>query len=120
MADYMERCAQALIVWAPAGYGWQCFRTYEAALCGAVPLLSRATIEQYHPLLDGVHALYYDVEPGGLTGAIKTAFKDRRRLMEIGAAARDHVLAHHTPAAIASHIVEEGLKSARPEKPGTL
>lgn len=109
---YLDRLARARLVWTPEGYGWQCFRLYEAALCGSVPLANRPTIMQHAPLVDGEHALYYDVEPGGLSRAVRAALADRSRLATIAAAGRTHVLAHHTPVAIARHVVETTLRRA--------
>ena len=106
LEEYLARCARAHLVWSPEGFGWQCFRTYEAAICGAAPLCSRPGIECYRPLIEGVHAIYYDVEPGALTRTVKAALADRERLSAIGAAAREHVRTFHTPAAIARHIVD--------------
>ncbi|RAI43199.1 glycosyltransferase [Rhodoplanes roseus] len=115
---YLERLARARLIWTPEGYGWQCFRLYESALCGAVPLANRPSIERQAPLRDGEHALYYDVEPGGLAGAVRSALADRPRLARIAAAGRAHVLAHHTPVAIARHVVETSLRLARGLEPG--
>ncbi|MDR3459439.1 MAG: glycosyltransferase [Verrucomicrobiae bacterium] len=112
MDEYLARCARAWLVWSPAGYGWQCFRTCEAALCGSVPLVNQPTIEQHRPLIAGEHAFYYDVEPGGLARAVRTALADRDRLMTMAAAAREHVLAWHTPQALARYIVETTLQMA--------
>jgi hypothetical protein len=69
------------------------------------PLINQPTIERHEPLLHGIHAIYYDSEDGGLTRAVGAALADRPRLAAIGRAARAHVLAHHTPAALARHIV---------------
>ncbi len=110
--QYLARCGRAHLVWSPEGFGWQCFRTYEAAICSAVPLCNRPGIERYRPLMDGVHAVYYDVEPGELTRVVRAALADPDRLRAIAAAARQHVLAHHMPAAIASHVVESTLETA--------
>ena len=110
--EYLARCARAWMVWSPSGYGWQCFRTYEAGLCGTVPLVNRPTIEQHRPLVEGVHALYYDVEPGGLGRAVRAALQNRARLMTMAAAAREHVLAWHTPKALARYLVETTLQMA--------
>ena len=106
LEEYLTRCRRAHLVWSPEGFGWQCFRTYEAAMCGAAPLCSRPGIECYRPLINGVHAIYYDVEPGALTRTVVTALADRKRLGTIGAAAREHVRAFHNPAAIAQHIID--------------
>ncbi len=109
---YLARCARAHLVWSPEGFGWQTFRIYEAAICGAAPLVSRPSIERYRPLTDGIHAVYYDVEPGELARTVRAALGDRDRLRTIGGAARDHVKAFHTPAAIARHVVETALSAA--------
>jgi glycosyltransferase involved in cell wall biosynthesis len=110
--EYFASCARARMVWSPEGLGWDCFRAYEAALCGAVPLLNRQTIERYRPLRDGVHAIYYDPEPNELASAVESALRDRERLAGVAAAARAHVLAHHTHAAIAHYVVETTLAAA--------
>lgn len=111
-AEFYRRCAQARLTWSPEGLGWDCFRHYEAAACGSVPLMSQPTIERHRPLLQGIHAIYHDIEQGGLTRAVLAALGDRPRLEAIGRAARGHVLAHHTPTALARHIVRASLEHA--------
>jgi hypothetical protein len=106
IAEYLARCAAARVVWAPEGLGWQTFRQYEASLCGSVPLCNRPTIELHKPLVHGVHALYYDPEPGSLRQVLSVALAEREKLSMLGAAARDHVLAYHTPTAIARYVAE--------------
>jgi hypothetical protein len=105
-AEFYERCAAAWLVWSPEGLGWDCFRHYEAPACGSVPLINQPSIDRHQPLLAGEHALYYDPEPGGLTRAIDTALADKPVLQRIAAAAQAHVMAHHTPTALAHHMVE--------------
>jgi hypothetical protein len=112
--EYLARCAAARVVWAPEGFGWQTFRQYEAALCGSVPLCNRPTIELHKPLVHGVHALYYDPEPGSLRQVLAVALAEREKLSMLGAAARDHVLAHHTPTAIARYVAERALRNEDP------
>ncbi|MGH6767766.1 MAG: glycosyltransferase family protein [Xanthobacteraceae bacterium] len=112
LTDYLDRCARAWLVWSPEGYGYECFRTYEAAICGSVPVVNRQTVERHRPLRDGEHCFYYDVEPGGLTRTIETALADRDRLMAMSAAAREFVLANHTLAALARYVAETTLASA--------
>lgn len=107
--DFYRRCAQAWIVWSPEGLGWDCFRHYEALACGSVPLINTPTIERHKPLIHGVHALYYDPEPGFLTAAIEAALADKDRLRAIARDGKAHVLAHHTLTAIARYVVETTL-----------
>jgi len=111
-AEFYRRCAQALLVWSPEGHGWDCFRHYEVAGCGSVPLINRPTIERYQPLRDGEHAIYYDVEPGELMRAAAAALADKSRLESMGQAARAHCLAHHTAEAISRYVVRTTLEAA--------
>ncbi len=110
-SEFYRRCGQARLTWSPEGLGWDCFRQYEAAMCGSVPLLNQPTIERYQPLLHGKHAVYYDIEESGLTNAAVNALADKPRLEAMGQAARAHVLVHHTPHAIARHIVRTSLET---------
>lgn len=108
-AAFYERCAAARLVWSPEGLGWDCFRHYEAAAAGSVPLINQPTIERHRPLVCGEHALYYDPEPGGLTRAVRSALADRPALARIAAGGQAHVLEHHTPEAIARYVVAASL-----------
>jgi Glycosyl transferases group 1 len=112
--EFYRRCARAWLTWSPEGLGWDCFRHYEAAVCGSVPLISQPTIERHRPLAQGIHAIYYDIEGDGLTRAVVAALADKPRLEAMSRAARAHVLAHHTPTALAHHIVRTSIDSVEP------
>jgi len=106
-ADFLLRCAQAHIVWSPEGYGWDCFRHYEIALVGSVPLMPSPTIQRYAPFQDEVHALYYFAEGEHLATRVRQALQNRPRLLEMGQAARQHVLTWHTHEALSRYVIEE-------------
>lgn len=110
--EFYRRCAAAWLTWSPEGLGWDCFRHYEAPACGSVPVINRQTIERHQPLRDGVHAIYYDVEEGGLTATVLAALDDKDRLRAIAAAGRTHVLMHHAPTALATYIVSATLAAS--------
>ena len=111
-AEFHRRMAKAWLAWSPAGMSWECFRTGEAVQCLTVPLVNYPTVERHMPLLDGEHAFYYGVEPGGLTRAVEAALADKGRLKRMAVAAREHALAHHTPRAIVDYVIEMTLKQA--------
>jgi hypothetical protein len=104
--QFYARCAAAHLVWSPEGLGWDCFRHYEAAACGSVPLINQPPLDRHAPLIAGEHALYYDVEQGGLIRAVTAALADKAALASIAAAAQSHVMARHTPQALARYVVE--------------
>ena len=105
--EFMRRCAQAHIVWSPEGLGWDCLRHYEAALVGSVPLMQSPSIQRYAPLADGEHGLYYFIEGEDLAFRIRQALQNRARLVEMGRAARQHVLRWHTHEALGRYVIEE-------------
>lgn len=104
--EFYRRSARAFLVWSPEGAGWDCVRHYEVPLCGSVPLVNRPWIVRHQPLQDGEHCVFYDPESGGLAAAIRTALADKERLKRIAIAARQHVLSHHTRAALCTYILE--------------
>ena len=104
--SFYNRCAAAWLVWSPAGYGWDCFRHYEAAACGSVPLMPYPNIERHAGFVDGLNAVFYDPRPGGLMAAVKDALQDKARLMRMAEAARQLVAQHYTPAAIMDYVVK--------------
>lgn len=105
--EFLRRCAQACMVWSPEGFGWDCFRHYEVALVGSVPLMQTPTIYRYAPLEDGVQGVYYYVENDGLADRVRQALQNRARLKEMGLAARRLVLEKHTLEALARYVIQE-------------
>ena len=103
-SEYLQRMVASRIVWSPEGFGWDCYRHYEAAYCGAVPLINRPRDARALPFEDGVHCLYYDPQPGALSVAVKRALQDPAALTRIAAAARELMLANHTRRAIAEYM----------------
>jgi hypothetical protein len=106
LAEFLARCSAARLVWSPEGLGWDCFRHYEAAACGAVPVINQPPIRRHAPLREGVHAIYYDVEDDGLSRAVRAALATPDRLTQMANAARAHVLRHHTHEAICRYVVD--------------
>jgi len=111
--DFYRRCAGAWLVWSPEGYGWDCFRHYEALACGSAPVINLPTIQRWQPLLEGEHALFYEPRPGELARTIRAALADKARLTTIARCGREHVLAHLTPLALSRHMVEAGTDENR-------
>lgn len=110
--EFYRRCASAWLTWSPEGYGWECFRHYEAPMCGSVPVCNLSPLERHRPLRAGEHAIFYSVEPGGLTEAVVAALADKQRLRVMADAAREFVIANHTPQTLGAYIVEEALTAA--------
>jgi hypothetical protein len=111
--EYYRRMAQAWLTWSPEGFGWDCYRHYEATQCLSVPVINYPTIIRHRALEDGVHAIYYPPEGDGLIAAVKAAIADKERLKRIALAGRRHVMAAHTPAALCDWIISSALEPDR-------
>ena len=111
--QFYRRMSRAWLAWSPSGFGWDCYRTGEAAQCLSVPLVNHPTIERYRPLLQGKHLIQYDIEDDGLALAVESALADKDRLRRMALAARDHVNTHLTLQPLVRHIIETGLAAGK-------
>lgn len=112
--EYFERCAASWLTLSPEGYGWECFRHYEASLCRSVPVMNFPGICRHQPLVDRVHGFLYPIEGDGLRQTLVTALSDKAVLRTMAAEAARHVLAHHTHARIVEHILAAVLGDTGP------
>jgi glycosyltransferase involved in cell wall biosynthesis len=103
---YLRRMTQSYLAWSPEGLGWQCFRHFEAAVLGSVPVINRPTIEMPNPLRDGEHCFYYDPDGDDLLRVVRSALRDKHRLRRMGEAAGRHVMQHHTHGAVVLDILD--------------
>ena len=106
-ADFYRACAESYLVVSPSGLGWDCYRHYEAALCGSVPVMNYPTVRRYRPFIEGEHGFYYDLEENGLERCLRKALIDRSRLLAMGEAGRAHVLAYHLNSKILRLMLEQ-------------
>jgi glycosyltransferase involved in cell wall biosynthesis len=111
--EYFRRCAASWLTWSPSGFGWDCFRHYESAVCGSVPVINMPTIERYKPLEHGRHCFLYPLEENGLADTVLEALHDKDRLKKMAQAAREHVLQFHTHTALCRHIIDVALEKDR-------
>lgn len=105
--EFIRRCAQAYLVWSPEGLGWDCYRHYEVGAAASVPLMQFPPIYCYSPFMDNEHTIYYHVGGDHLAVRVRQALQNRPRLVEMGQAARQHVLTWHTHAALSRYVISE-------------
>ena len=106
-AEFMATAARSWLVLSPEGYGWDCYRHYEACLVGSVPVINRPSYRRHLYLEDLRHCFYYDAGADVLAERLRGFLTDKSRLLRMGAAGREHVLANHTRAAVASTMLSE-------------
>jgi hypothetical protein len=105
--EFLATLARSWLVLSPEGYGWDCYRHYESCLAGSVPLINRPAYRRTLYLQEGIHCFYYDSEQASLADLVVELLGNKDRLMRMAKAGRQHVLAHHTRAAIARFIMRE-------------
>ncbi len=105
-AEYYQLATKSLICWSPEGFGYDCYRTYEVAALGSVPLLKAPPITCYKPFKNHESGIYYLHESLDLYDAVKSALQNREALVKMGADAREHVRHHHTESKIAEHLIQ--------------
>jgi hypothetical protein len=102
--EYQALAARALICWSPEGFGFDCFRTYEVAALGSVPLLKTPPILAHAGFHAGVDALLYTHEALDLYTVLKTWLAEPAKLAEMGRRARERVRTHHRDSALAFYM----------------
>ena len=105
--EFFKRCAKAYLVWSPEGVGWDCYRHYEVGAAGSVPLMQSPPSYGYAPFMDNENAIYYFLEGDHLAVRVRQALQNRARLVEMGRAARQHVLQWHTHLALSHYVIKE-------------
>jgi hypothetical protein len=117
-ASYMSVMADSWLVLSPEGFGWDCYRHYEACLANSVPVINRPRASRSLYLEDGRHCLYYDAEEPDLPSVLIQALADREKLTRMAQSGRCHVLANHTREAVAQYMLRDSLPSPRPPEVG--
>jgi hypothetical protein len=114
--EFWDLMRKSWITWSPEGLGWDCYRHYEAALVQSVPLINQGGILRYRPLVNNVHALYYEVEERKMLDVITKALEDKDKLLRMSASARQHVLDYHLTKKRGEYVVEETLSTVKKQK----
>ena len=101
----MERMAASWLVWSPSGFGWDCYRHYEACLAKSVSVIDFPSAERVLWLKDREHCFYYGQSDGELAQTIRSALVEKHRLVEMANQAREHVIENHSRAALVRYML---------------
>jgi hypothetical protein len=108
---FMQALSRSWLVLSPEGYGWDCYRHYEACLAGSVPLINSPKYRRQMYLQDGTHCFYYDADRDSLTARVIGLLADKQRLARMAEEGRAYVLSNHTRSAVARYILSEVAES---------
>ncbi|MBA2269850.1 MAG: glycosyltransferase family 1 protein [Chthoniobacterales bacterium] len=104
---FHELCAQSLLCWSPEGFGSDCYRHYEIAACGSVPLRKHSPLYPYAPLRENVDCVYYSHESFDIYEVARRALGRREELSQMGENARERVREFHRYSRLAEYILAE-------------
>jgi hypothetical protein len=104
--EFMMALAKSWLVLSPEGYGWDCYRHYEACLAGSVPVINLPRYQRALYLQDGVHCFYYNPAENSLAELLRALLADKNRLLCMAEAGRQYVLSHHTRASVARYMLD--------------
>ncbi|MFO1183376.1 MAG: glycosyltransferase family 1 protein [Bauldia sp.] len=107
--EFLARMARAWLTWSPEGIGWQCYRHFESLMTYTVPVINAPTVIRATPLVEGVHAIYYTPENGGLTQAIRKALADKPRLKAMAEEGHRFAEANATMKACCDYVLRTAL-----------
>jgi hypothetical protein len=102
---FYDLCAQSLICWSPDGFGSDCFRHYEIAACGSVPLRKHSSIFQYAPFRENEECLYYMHEGSDIYAVARKALGDPNHLRLMGRHAQSLVNRFHRYSRLAEYVL---------------
>jgi hypothetical protein len=102
---FHEYCAESLLCWSPEGFGADCYRHYEIAACGSVPLRRHSPLFPYAPMRENVECIYYLHESFDLYDAARTALREPDRLVPMGRNAQERVRDFHRYSRLAEYIL---------------
>jgi len=112
--EFHHRLQRSWLAFSPQGDGWQCLRSYEAVIQGAVPVMNYPVVERYKPLRDGVHAFYYVCEGDHLLEVLRRALEDKVRLAAMLAAARKYLTSFYSAQAVLHYVWTEVRNAPEP------
>ncbi len=119
--EFMRRMAAAWLVWSPSGGGWDCYRHYESAFAGSVPVIDAPPLGRPRPYDDPAECFYYRPEGDALEQTVLRALADKERLRAMAARARARVLAEHTRPALVTRMQATVVERLRQEnRPSVL
>jgi hypothetical protein len=105
--EFRRAVRQSRFCLSPGGSGWDCYRHYEVAAYGSVPLFNYRSIWTIAPFRHGEHCFYYDPQ-GDLIEQFETWLKlPPMTLDQITAAAQAHLNSHFTFDALAHYVIQE-------------
>jgi hypothetical protein len=104
---FMEALGRSWLVLSPEGYGWDCYRHYEACLASSVPLINKPKYSRHLYLEEGTHCFYYDADRDCIAARAVELLADKVKLLRMSEEGRRHVLANHTRSAVARYILRE-------------
>lgn len=105
--EYMNLIKDSWFCYSPRGLGWDCYRHYEVAAVGCVPILPLPDIERYMPLRNGEECFFVDEGVEVLSQVIEILNQKESRKERVANASFEKVWKYHTRIARTSYLLDE-------------
>lgn len=103
--EYWEYLTRAKLVVSPEGYGFECFRHYEAMLAGAVPLINCPDIPRHSYLKNGRNAFFYRDNSNGLRDVARRILVQVEWLKSMSNQVKEYVRVYHSHSFVGKHVL---------------
>lgn len=104
--EFKEVVSQTWLCLSPSGIGWDCYRHYEVAVYGSLPVLTPPSITCHKPYTHGENAYFLNPNEDW-TERLIGWLQDKDKLREMTGRAYQHASTHHTFAALSAYLMRE-------------
>ncbi len=105
--EFRAAVRQSRLCLSPGGVGWDCYRHYEIAALGSIPVMNYRAIRSIAPFRHGRECFYYDPQDGLADCLINWLKLPDDDLDAMARAAQDHLTQHFTLDALARYALRE-------------
>ncbi len=123
-AEYLSLMSRSWLTLSPQGYGFNGFRHYESMLVGSVPLINRPDPPVVNDFRHGENCFMYSIAQGDLNQVIKSALKDKTKMLQMARRLRGFVVNRHSMRAVGERILQQtfencsrSMKTTAPKRP---
>lgn len=106
-SDFQKCIRRSRFCVSPSGAGWDCYRHYEIAAFGSIPIFNFRTIQAYKPPRHGLECFYFDPQDNLIQVLESFLTTSEEKVEEMAQSSKLHLKSHHTFSAIAKYLMLE-------------
>jgi hypothetical protein len=107
LSEFRESIRASRFCLSPGGVGWDCYRHYEVAACGSIPLMNFRTVVAIDPFEHGHECFYFDPQADFLQQVESWLNLPANQTDVLARAAQKKLRDHYTFKALAHYVMAE-------------